>query len=379
MWFSLLIPILISLIAYKYWPHKITVGELLLPIGVSLICVVASYYFMKETTIHDVEFNGELVVEARYYEYWETYVDQTCTRTYDCGTKDNPQTCTETYDCSYCDKNKERYEVLLRDGVVISVGKAKYLELVNKWNQEPEFVELNRKINNYSRCGQDGDMYRVKWDGKIKTSQSYVKEVSFRNPVKISHSAFKFPEMSDIEADSIGLYHYPLIYSEYRQTALLTHFNYDDSVHVKFEYLNGLLGSTNKVKVFTLLFVNKPFDIALKQEQYFEGGNQNELIVCIGVDSSLNIQWVKPFSWCDNKRICIDTREDISELKVFYPDKVIGIYYKNIPKYFHYKSFADFNYLKFSPTNGQLIFVYVMTLLVSIGCCIFIVKNEIEP
>lgn len=375
MWYALLIPVLCSIICYKYWPHKITIGELFIPIGVSLLCIVISYYSIKEITMRDIEYNGELVVEARYYEPYDTWVTRTCY--YSCGTSKHPRTCYR--DCSYCDHTSARYEVVLRDGSTVSIGEAKYLELVRKWNQTPEFVELNRNINYRFSCGKDGDMYRVKWDGKIKTSESHVREVSFSNPVKISHSAFKFPDMTTQEADSIGLYHYPLLFSEYRQTALLAPIIYDDSVHVKFEFINGLLGSKYKVKVFTLLFINKPIDIAFKQEQYFEGGNQNELVVCIGIDSLQTIQWVKPFSWCDNKRICIDTREDIAELHKFNPDSVISIYYKNIPKYFHYKSFADFNYLVFEPTKGQLIFVYTMTLLISIGCCIFIVKNQIEP
>lgn len=379
MYFALLIPVAMTLICYRIWPHKIVWQELFLPLGASLICIWISYFAMKETNLYDVEYNGELVVEARYYEYWETYVEQTCTRSYECGSSDKPQTCTEQYDCSYCDHNSRRYEVVLRDGTIKGCTEAKYIELLNKWKSKPVFVELNRHINYSGGCGEDGDMYKIRWDGKIATSDAYVWKRSFKNPVKISHSAFKFKDISAEEADSMHLYHYPEYYHEYRQPALLSPFKFPELVNLKFEYLNGYLGPKNKVKVFTLLFIDKPLSISFDQEAYFQGGNQNELIVCIGVDKHLNIQWVRSFSWCDNKRINVDTREDIANLKVFDPDRVLAIYYKNISKFFKYKSFKDFNYLSFEPTTGQIIFVFLMTFIVSLGCCIFIIKNDIDP
>ena len=128
-----------------------------------------------------------------------------------------------------------------------------------------------------------------------------------------------------------------------------------------FEYLNGNLGPKHKVRVFTLLFKNKPIDIAFKQEAYWDGGNQNELLVCIGLNVTLGIEWVKPFSWCDNKRIVVDTREDVAELKTFKHQEIYHIYEENISKYFKFKSFEDFNYLTFEPTVGQLLFVYIIT------------------
>lgn len=132
-----------------------------------------------------------------------------------------------------------------------------------------------------------------------------------------------------------------------------------------------------KVKIFTLIFYNKPIDIAFKQEQYWEGGNQNELVVCIGINDTLGIDWVKPFSWCDNKRILVDTREDIAELKRLNIDSVYSVYMKNVPLFFHYKSFKDFNYLTFEPTTGQIAFVYIMTLIVTLLCIWAEIKNNL--
>lgn len=52
------------------------------------------------------------------------------------------------------------------------------------------------------------------------------------------------------------------------------------------------------------------------------------------------------------------------------------IYQEDVNKSFHYKLFKDFNYLSFEPTTGQMIFVYILTLVVSVVTIIFNVKNE---
>ena len=131
-------------------------------------------------------------------------------------------------------------------------------------------------------------MYSIKWDGKIETSEASVLKVPFENIVKVSHSAFNYPEITDDQADTLGLFHYPDNYDYYKQKAVLG-LNSTNlaQIHTKFEYLNGNLGRKYKVKVFTLIFKNKPIDIAFKQEAYWDGGNQNELVVCIGLTENI--------------------------------------------------------------------------------------------
>lgn len=380
MWYALLIPFILTLISKRIWPRQLSLKELFFAPIVSFFCILISYLTLKSVNMSDVEYNGSLVIEARYYEAYDTWVTQTCsyTTTCCCDSKgNNCQTETHYYDCSYCDYNSAYYIVYTDNGKSHHVSEQYYNSLIRKWSATPKFVELNRSIDYSHGCGKDGNMYSIKWDGKPETSEAYVIEVSFKNPVKISHSAFKYDHMTKKEADTLGLYSYPEFYSYYKQKAILSnHFALSEQDNIKLEYLNGYLGPRNKVKIFTLLFYNKPIDIAFKQEQYWEGGNQNELVVCIGINDSAGIDWVKPFSWCDNKRILVDTREDIAELKRLNIDSVYNIYLKNVPLFFHYKSFKDFNYLTFEPTNGQIAFVYIMTLIVAILCIWGEIKNE---
>lgn len=383
-WYALLIPIVLSIISYVIWNKFFIWWELLIPIGASFLAILISYYSLKYVSMKDIEYNGYTIVEARYYEPWETWVEQTCTRTYACGTdsKGNIRYCIETYDCSYCDYNSAYWIAIDNFGHHFSISESKYKSLITKWSTIPKFNELNRSINYNFTCGKDGDMYSIKWNNKIETSECSVLEVSFENIVKVSHSAFQYPQITNEQADSLKLFHYPKQYDYYKQNAILglNQFNIPNKEYIqtKFEYLNGNMGPKNKVKLFVLLFKNKPIDIAFKQEAYWDGGNQNELVVCIGLNDKLKIDWVKPFSWCDNKRIIVDTREDISKLRTFKPDSIYSICESNINKYFHYKSFKDFNYLTFEPTIGQLLFVYILTIIISVGCLIWCIKNNMN-
>jgi hypothetical protein len=314
----------------------------------------------------DTEYNGYLVNEARYYEYWETWVPKTCsyTVTHSCG-KNCSYTTTHYYDCSYCDYNSAKWYVTDTEGHKYNISQSKYHTLIKQWSATPKFYELNRDIEYHGSCGKDGNMYTIRWDKKIETSESAVIEVPFENPVKTSHSAFQYPNISDENAVKLGLYKYPKIYDIYKQHAILAPFIINSNIQKKFEYINGNFGKKYKIKTFILLFNNKPIDIAFKQEAYWDGGNQNEIVICIGYNKD-RIDWVKPFTWCDNKRVVIEAREEIAELGTLKWDNIYDILENVIIKYYHYKSFKDFNYLTFEPTFGQIIFVYLGTLIVSL-------------
>lgn len=388
LWYALLIPCVLSILAFLIWHKQIIWQEMLLPTIASFVFILVSYYTIKSRSMEDIEYNGYVVKYATYHEYWSTWVEQTCSYT-TCNGYDSKGNCTgyttHYYDCSYCDENAAYWEAVDANDNHFSISQAKYLDLMKKWKATPKFQELNRDIETYRSCGVDGDMYYINWNNDINTSECSVIKVPFVNPVKVSHSAFQYPVISDKEAKKLGLYQYPEFYGKYRQQAILGMDSilsfakyYKTNIQTKLEYINGYLGPKNKVKVFTLLFRDKPIDIAFKQEAYWSGGNQNELVVCIGLDNSGTIQWVKPFSWCDNKRIIVDTREDIAELKILNPHALYNIYEDNIQKYYHYKSFKDFNYLRFEPTMGQILFVYIGTIIVSILCLWWCIKNEFE-
>lgn len=384
-WYSLFIPLIISLVGWIFFHKKVTIFELFLGPIICAVVILISQLFMKSTSLNDVEYNGYTIVEARYYEAYETWVDKTCsyTTTCCCNSKgQNCQTTTHYYDCSYCDYNSEYYRAIDNGGHSIFISKEKYLSLMKKWKATPKFVDLNRHINYAGGCGKDGDMYSIKWNKDIMTSETTTFTKSFTNILKCNHSAFNYPEISEKEAKELNLFDYPKIYNYQYQLSTLgidnIDYEYKNNFIIRMNYLNGELGKKYKVRLYTLFFVDKDIDIAFKQEAYWSGGNQNEIVVCIGVDKKGNLQWVKPFSWCDNKRVLVDIREDIMSLKKINNKSFYKIYKESIIKNWHYKSFKDFNYLSFEPTTGQLLFIYITVFIISIFVFIFTITNNID-
>lgn len=382
-WYAIFIPLIISLVGYFLYKHKFAWWELFLPVVVSILAIVISFYTMKSYTLSDIEYNGYVIKEARYYESYETWVKKTCSYTTCSGSGKTRVCTTHYYDCSYCDYNEPYWTMVDSKGNEIEISEQKYNQLFKKWSAIPKFVELNRNINYNGSCGKDGDMYSIKWNNHIQTSETTTYEKPFTNILKSNHSAFNFPIIEKTEAIKLGLYEYPIIgqYNKQNSVIGLNQLNIKgkNQLQTSMNYLNGSLGESNKVCVYTLFFIDKEIDIAFKQEAYWDGGNQNELVVCIGVDKIGNIKWCKPFTWCDNKRMIVDIREDIMNIKSINNSKMYNIYKKNIMLFWKYKSFKDFNYLSFEPTTGQLIFVYVLTTIISLLLTIWCIINEINP
>lgn len=382
---AFLIPIIVSLVGYLLFKRKVTPAEIGLNILITGIIIVLFVFGFKKMTTSDVEYNGHLIVEARFYEEWETYVDQTCTRQVACGTDDEGEVkyCTETYDCSYCDEHPERYELIDDSGNTFPIEKEEYYRIVKKWGKKPTFKDMERNINHHFMCGKDGDMYFVTWDGNVKTSMVSTTPHRYDNILQYGNSAFDFERISKEDAKTLGLYDYPDINVYYQSTVLgleKTTIKNKEYFRQKIDYFNGIYGKKYNNRVYVLIFPEGKKSLATKQEKYWFGGNRNEVVICIGVDKTNKIKWVKPFSWVKDKTLIPSLRNDIMDLGDL--DKCDGLYdilVKQNGKYFKWRDFdKDFSYLKYKVTTGQMIFIYLMSLFISVLIMIFSVKNEYD-
>jgi hypothetical protein len=170
-WIAVIIPIIGAFIMLRWYREHLAWWEVAIPLVVALSFTLIFKFTVETVQTTDTEYRGGLVTEARYYEYWETYVRKTCSRT----TKVGKTTVTTYYDCSYCDENPAHWSVVDTRGEEYSISEAEYNSLRRKWEAKEQFIELDRDINNGGfGCGQDGDMYRVGWDGKPITSEATV-------------------------------------------------------------------------------------------------------------------------------------------------------------------------------------------------------------
>lgn len=343
----------------------------------------------------EVEYRGSYAYHVGFNEYWETWVEATCSRQVPCGetcTTDSEgrqscttQYCTEYYDCSYCDKNEEEFYVLDDKGKRYNISKAKYKELVSNWKNPLNFIDLGRNIRKYGRCGIDGNRYTKNWDRNVYTSENLVKEVSYKNKGKSSASNYyKFSSVSKEEATKLGLYEYPNIINEKslnKQRCILgidklpIPIGKKDSLNILYEHLNAN-GNSYKCKVFILLFADSDLSKAIKQRDYWVGGKRNEVVVCIGYNSkTMELDWVNSFGLCDNNSVFVDIREDIMDnythldLNAFYPTIV-----KNIKTSYVPKDVSVFDFITLDISNVFYVISLILIGLVVIGLPFLIKK-----
>jgi hypothetical protein len=385
-WFALIIPIISCIVALVWFRDKFAWWEYIIPTFITVMIILLCKLSVKTSLVADKEYWGSIIVEARYYEYWDSWVDRTCSyTTTSCDSKgENCVTTTHYYDCSYCDTNNEHWVAIDDVGNEWYISESYYNFLRNKWKSQPQFKELNRYIDKHGDCGTDGDIYYIRWNGDISSSESAVTKYSYVNRIQASHSSFKLPVISDKEAKKLHLYTYPELYSYYKQKVILGL----DSIYNKreveqietlFQYFNGYYGARNKVKLFICLFYDKPMSIVYKQKAYWSGGNQNEIVVCIGLNKNKELAWVDGFSWTNQKEILIGCRDDIMELKTFQAVPIYSIIQKYVGDNIVYRDFEkDFSYLKVELPNWALLLIWILTFLFVSGAWIWCFTNEWE-
>jgi len=148
---------------------------------------------------------------------------------------------------------------------------------------------------------------------------------------------------------------------------------------LSFEILNAKLGKKKQVKVFYLIFNDKAREAGFKQEQLWKGGNKNEFVVCIGLDKEGSVDWCHPFSWEDDETTRVKVQDYVqSTVGSVDMSDIISHTYTTVEENFTRKQFADFSYIKVKATTGQFIWTLIITLLVTVGVSIWVIRNDFE-
>lgn len=359
-----------------------------------LIIMLVRYLFSLGSTT-DIQYYNGYVTHARYYEYYSTWVDQTCTETYACGTTCNSdgtncqtQYCTRTYDCSYCDETNPYWMVYDNRGNSYSITQSQYNKLIQLW-ANVKFVELNRKINKYGSCGVDGNAYDTYWNNDPLTCKLTVQAKSYENKILSNAELTSYIDVSKEEIKKYNLFDYPELtdmdygngYSDkfYQRSVMGMEkcgFSVKDiMLQLQYiDYLNAIYGEKYKIKVFVLFYNSTSTENAILQEAYWQGGNQNELVICVGANNG-KINWVKPFSATYNRKILVDMREDIINTD-YDPKTFASIIEKHIPNFIVRNYKEDFNYVVYEETTACIITISILCTILSCILIFVFISNK---
>ena len=386
-WFFIFIPIIA--VGLLYWKFTKRVawweGSTLLVVSALLILGLKSCGEHSQT--RDVERYQDYVVKVEHYHYWNEWISQTCSETCCCDKNGNNCT-TTTYDCSY-EEDYSPYTI-----VYTSTGKTfKYYEGYRPNGRGGEPIVFNRLTKKFATTSREytnhrsmistnygkgfwGEVDVIKWKGQTERIEYATWEHTYENRVQVSSSIEKFPTVDTSDIKRYGLYEYPKIYNSYKSNAILGENN---SLDEYVNQLNSLVGASKQLKVFYLIYKNQPMEAGFEQQNYWGGGNKNEVNICIGINDKREIEWAYVFSWSKVEIFKIEIRNNIVEAKHLSTKNfksIINYSHKNIVNNYIRREFSEFDFLSVESPTWAYVTALIVILLITIGGSIFIVTND---
>ena len=234
---------------------------------------------------------------------------------------------------------------------------------------EEHYELLCRKFGNREKQPRPPDMVeKLDWVAQVTTWGGHDANMevattvhTYTNRIPASHSEYRYQEVDPAEW---RLYNYPEIEDFYYAPTLLGLDNPEASRQL--DLLNAKWGPKNQVRVLILVFIDKPIEAALAQESYWQGGNQNEFVLCIGVDYKKDVKWSHVFSWTEVESLKIEARNLIADQmgKRLELNPIFDWLEKNLQR-FERKSFSDFDYLSVTPPLWYVLTAHILVVFVT--------------
>lgn len=365
---SFFVPFITAGVLLYFFKKNVTTWEWLALVGSSIVFTIIVYFASKAISQQDTEYLGGYVTEIKHYDDWNERVRKT--REVPCGTDKDGHTkyCTETY---YVTEYHPEYWVMITtlDKFEQRIKKETFERFKKRLNSPEIFIDMHRHY--YTN---DGDAQSHKWLGTRNTIIPVTEEHSYHNPMKNSNSIFRYSEIDKDSAKVLGLYDYPK-FSLYNQNPIIGCKATDRSKE-QLNYVNAMFGAKYQFRCYILVYpAEKGLVISEMQKGYWQGGNKNELIVCLGVNKNSEVEWCNAFSWCDEPWLEVETRSWFSKhtkLNLYE----YGVWLeRNVPTKWKRKEFKDFDYIQSSLPAGAKWVIFVLTMVFCIGFSVFVVEN----
>lgn len=330
------------------------------------------HYYMIRKRITDEEYLSAWATEIIHEDAWTEIIH--VTRTVPAGRDSQGRTIYRTVHETRHVRHPECWSLKDSDGAAKELSGERFLEIRNLWNSpEKEDTIWGSDIVGGRRYLQKHAFSDVlkRFEGSenvyapplldlyvpVTRTQKYV------NKVRHSSSIFRLDQVKEKEAKALGLYYYPPVGED--QEPILGR-AFPEQTMKKFRLLNALSGWEYQIHLFVLFFdAAKGIPIAEKQRAFWEGGNKNELTVCLGMEAD-TVQWCRAFSWSDEITLQVKTEAWFRDHPVLDMDAFHRFLLDNLSLWKR-KEFKDFNYLHVSLSKKQMIWLSLLTVLLEAG------------
>ncbi len=371
-WFAMVIPFLGSGALWLFFSDRIAWQKLLLTTGGSLVVSGGLIWGSKAMTeriqTSDTEFWTGYIVKTSYDEPWNEMVTRTESYEVWVGTGKSKRKETRTRTVKEVVHHPAKWWITDNNGQDITISHGEFEKLCSKFNSR-KFVPLHRNFHSIN-----GNRYEGHWPGDDATLEVVTTTHSYSNRVLVSESVFKFQTVDKHDKESYGLFDYPKVVG-YHQPCILGYS--DPQAERKLSLLNAKLGKSKQIRVWILVFRDQPLEAAIAQMNYWQGGNKNELVLTIGVDSGNVVTWAYVFSWTEKETLKLTVRDTILEQegKGLQLSEIVDRMEPQVQKEWERKHFKDFNYLSVEPPLWSTLLIYVLTLGVNVGLSVWVIRS----
>ena len=368
-----IIPFITAIILLAFFREKVVWWEYGIIIAVPIAFILLLKLCVTTVVTSDIEYLGGYVTQLTHYDDWDetVMVPHTVTTGKTTTTIMVPERRYHPDTYSYrssIDGGKAEHPITKR----------LYKTMKDRIGGPEFFRDMHRDYRS-----KDGDAHDIFFELDT-ASQSRLYDITesgtYQNKIKASeYSIFGSRHISKKEAKKLGLYSYPDIDRNLKQIPII-----GDSVLLEdteaVQLLNAIYGKKYQFRTFILLFDAGKYGIEIseKQKDYWNGGNKNEFIVCIGLDSLDNVIWCNPFSWADVPKLEVLTRDYFLDNPQLNISAYAGFLSEKIPDNWIRKEFKDFDYLSVSISNVFYIIIIILMIIAEIFLSIFVIRNSYQ-
>ena len=361
---SIFIPVVgVAILGYLYGTKIHTHIYAIMLFGVPLFVFLLSLLF-KGISNRSTEYLGGYVTNITYYEPWNEEVRKT--REVEDGTDEDGHTSYRTEVYYEIEEHPARYTYNTNIGKNGSISSFTFQEWKSRLgDSNPAFIDMHR--NYYDK---DGDAWEYNWNGRDANLVPVTFTHSYFNPLKHSNSLYKHEEIGKDSARAWGLFDYPVIAGEHYQNCVVSE-TYYPNWDKRLQCLNARLGSSCQFRMFLLVFNGRKYkieDVFYKQKAYWNGGNKNEFVLCVGLDlESKKLLWHNSFSWCKEPKLEAEVRNYLSTKDTFYFIELCDWMENVIPGSWDRRQFSEFKYLSTTMPTWCEILLLVLSILATLG------------
>lgn len=369
------IPFITALFLLIVFHKKMVWWEYVVLILPSILFVLLTQIIMVEVNSKDTEYLGSCVTKITHYDPWDEMVTVPRTRRVPCGRNSDGTTKyrTETYYVRERRFHSDMWTYVsnLNDKEHI-ISESEYNLIKNRFGGKEVYRDMHR---NYHTI--DGDAQDVFWDKSVEKLYDITTPNKYKNRINSSesHTILKMEEITEENAKKIGLYDYPEINNLTHDQIIGKDVPFKDKQRIR--YINSTYGKPHQFRLYMLLFEDKDVSISEKQRAYWQNGNKNEFVVCLGLKGD-SVVWCNPFSWCDEPILEVLTKDYFINNPKFNADEYGKWLQTQIPTKWKRKEFKDFKYINVGVSGNQYVALLIIMIILNLCISIWLVTNDIN-